>query len=85
MGIEVPLLPLFHFTYRAELNDELVEHEVDHVFIGAFEGSPEPDPAEVSEWRWIAADALEAELALAPEGFTPWFRLLVTELQRHVP
>jgi isopentenyl-diphosphate delta-isomerase len=85
MGITVPLLPLLHFTYRAELGDGMVEHEVDHVFIGAFEGSPEPDPAEVSEWRWIAADALDAELALAPEMFTRWFHLVVAEVQRRVP
>jgi isopentenyldiphosphate isomerase len=39
----------------------------------------------VSEWRWIAAGALDAELALAPKTFTPWFRLLVPEIQRRVP
>jgi len=82
MGIAVPLAPLFRLTYRAECGDGLVEHEIDHVFTGAFEGAPLPDPAEVSEWRWIAPDALDAEIALAPETFTVWFRLLIPQVRR---
>jgi isopentenyl-diphosphate delta-isomerase len=85
MGISPVLEPRFVFTYRAELDNGLVEHEVDHIFTGTCEGSPVPDPAEVSEWRWVAADALAAEVALAPEQFTVWFRLLLPEVQRRVP
>jgi len=85
MGIVVPLLPLLRFTYHAKLGDGIIEHEVDHLFIGTFDASPAPDPAEVSEWRWIAADHLEAELALAPENFTSWFRILLPEVQQHRP
>jgi len=77
MGITVPLTPLLRFTYRAEFGDGLVEHEVDHVFTGTFEGTPVPNPAEVSEWRWVAPDALAAEVAHTPERFTVWFRLLL--------
>lgn len=80
MGISTPLVPLLRFTYRAELEDGLIEHEVDHVFAGRFDGVPSPDPSEVSEWRWIAPDALEAELTLAPGSFTPWFRMLLPEV-----
>jgi isopentenyl-diphosphate delta-isomerase len=81
MGISVLLTPLLRFTYRAEFGDGLIEHEVDHVFTGTFEGIPDPDPGEVSEWRWIAPDALDAELALAPHTFSAWFRLLLPEVR----
>jgi isopentenyl-diphosphate delta-isomerase len=81
MGVTVSLTPLFRYTYRAELENGLIEHEVDHVFLGRFDGVPSPDPAEVSEWRWIACDALEAEMALAPGNFTAWFRLLLPEVK----
>jgi isopentenyl-diphosphate delta-isomerase len=80
MGVTVPLTPLLRYTYRAELDNGLVEHEVDHVFIGRFDGVPTPDPAEVSEWRWIAPDDLDAEMARAPGNFTAWFRLLLPEV-----
>lgn len=85
MGIAPALEPRFVFTYRAELDKGLVEYEVDHIFTGTFEGAPAPDPAEVSEWRWVAADALAAEVALAPENFTAWFRVLLPEIPRRVP
>lgn len=85
MGISPGLQASFVFTYRAELDNGLVEHEVDHIFTGTFEGVPAPDPAEVSEWRWVAADALAAEVALAPQNFTAWFRLFLPEVQRHGP
>ena len=84
MGVTVPLTPLLRYTYRAELDNGLIEHEVDHVFIGRFDGVPTPDPAEVSEWRWIAPEALEAEMALAPGNFTAWFRLLLPEVAARI-
>ena len=76
MGVAVPLEARFRLRYRAELEGGLVEHEVDHVFTGRFDGDPVPDPAEVSECRWLDPEALAAELAVAPEKFTAWFRLL---------
>ena len=84
MGVTVPLTPLLRYTYRAELDNGLIEHEVDHVFIGRFDGVPTPDPAEVSEWRWVAPDALDAEMALAPGNFTAWFRLLLPEVAARI-
>lgn len=80
MGFRCALRPAYSFVYRAELGEGLVEHELDHVFLGAFDGTPEPDAGEVSEWRWVAPDALRTEMARAPETFTPWFRMAVPEL-----
>ena len=84
MGVTVPLTPLLRYTYRVELENGLIEHEIDHVFVGRFDGVPAPDPAEVSEWRWIAPDALVAELALAPDRFTAWFRLLHPKVESRI-
>ena len=56
--------------YRAEdPASGLVEHELDHVFAGTLAGEPDPDPAEVSEVRWLAVDP---ETDLSGPGFTPW-------------
>src|SRR5262245_17070750 len=43
MGFRTQLQPLFRFVYRAELAPAMVEHEVDHVLAGTFEGSPAPE------------------------------------------
>src|SRR6187549_460068 len=46
MGIDLKTSFSYKFIYRAELNDDLVEHELDHVFIGTFDGQPQVNPEE---------------------------------------
>lgn len=84
MGVRCLLRPAFTRVYRAELAgpERLVEHELDHVFVGRFAGAPRPAPAEVSEWRWAETDALLTDLDTQPERYTPWFRLLRDQAQR---
>ena len=79
MGISCPLTPAFSFIYEADLG-ELREHEYDHVFVGSWEGSPEPDPREVSEWRWMGADDVRADVAAHPERYTFWFRHVLDDV-----
>lgn len=74
MGIETPLTHAFQFYYRATFDNALTEHELDHVFLGQFDGNPVPHPAEVSAWRWITTEALLREMASTPDQFTVWFR-----------
>ena len=50
MGISTSLSPLFSFIYKAEFDNGLIEHELDHVFIGTFNANPLPNPEEVGEW-----------------------------------
>jgi isopentenyl-diphosphate Delta-isomerase len=74
MGIDLPLREVGTFTYRAELPNGLVEHEIDHVLIGRGDDVvPAPAPAEVSEWRWMSRQAVGDELSADPSRFTAWF------------
>jgi len=36
-----------------------------------------PDPAEVSEWKWISYSDLVADMRSHPEAYTVWFRQYV--------
>jgi isopentenyl-diphosphate delta-isomerase len=64
------------FEYRARDEDSgLVEHEWDHVVLGRSDVDPEPDPAEVGDWRWVRPEDLRAEFDDDPTRFTPWFPL----------
>ncbi|MFT3885033.1 MAG: isopentenyl-diphosphate Delta-isomerase [Flavobacteriales bacterium] len=80
LGIRCPLAEQFRFTYRADVGNGLIEHELDHVFFGRFDGDPQPDPAEVMDVRWMDPAAISAELAASPERFTPWFRICWPEV-----
>ena len=84
MGVASDLSRLFSFVYRAELNDGLIEHELDHVLLGRCDQDPDPDPREVEAWRWISPHELGRELRDRPDRYTSWFRIAVArpELRR---
>jgi isopentenyl-diphosphate delta-isomerase len=67
--------------YRADVGGGMVEHEVVELFTARADARTQlaPDPDEVMEVRWIELDALRAEVAAAPETFTPWLRIYLAE------
>jgi isopentenyl-diphosphate delta-isomerase len=74
MNFSCELVPVGAFTYQARSANGLCEHEYDHVLLGHFDGEvPAPNPSEVDDLRWVSFAALDRELALQPETFTPWF------------
>lgn len=83
MGIAAEVEKAFEFTYRAEMENGLTEHEYDHVYIGRYNDAPRPNPEEVCDWRYVSMPALEAELRNEPEKFTPWFRMLFDRITKH--
>jgi isopentenyl-diphosphate delta-isomerase len=76
MGIYCSLKPAFSFLYRADVGNNLIEHEFDHVFIGISSEQPVINMEEVSAWRMTPYDNLAIELKQNPERFTEWFRLV---------
>jgi isopentenyl-diphosphate delta-isomerase len=75
MGISAPLTHLFHFIYKVDFGNGLTEHELDHVFIGTFEGEPIPDPDEAMDWKYIPAADLAIDVKENPQNYTEWFKL----------
>jgi isopentenyl-diphosphate delta-isomerase len=71
------------FLYFARLEGGLVEHELDHVLIGRWNGLAAPDPSEVAETRWIERDDLMNELETRPTEYTAWLRQVVQHACRH--
>ena len=84
LGIETNLEEKFHFIYKADVGQNLWEHELDHVFTGNFEGEFHLNPEEVSEVRYISMDNLEKEMKNNPENFTEWFKIILEEYKHHL-
>ena len=80
MGIQAELRFAYKFSYYANLENDLIEHELDHVYIGFHDGAPQSNPDEVEAWRFIGMDALRAEIVAAPHKFTYWFILIMKDL-----
>ncbi|MFG0307237.1 MAG: isopentenyl-diphosphate Delta-isomerase [Phycisphaerales bacterium JB040] len=86
MGVRAELAEVGTFTYAAQDDGSgLTEREIDHVCLGAFTGSPTPDPEEAEGWRWIDPDELDRELRASPEQFTPWFPLAWNVARPNLP
>lgn len=84
MGFGVELTHRGTFQYRATDDASgLTEHEIDHVFVGRFDGSPNPNPEEASDWKWMDLRSLAIEVQKQPESFTPWFPIALAELAEY--
>ena len=79
MGIDVPVRYSHKFLYRTALDKNLIEHELDHVFIGKFDGQPSINETEVEDWKFVNVDWLKSDIAIHPREYTYWFRLLMTQ------
>ena len=83
MGFTCPLKKIFTTVYEADVGGGLTEHEFDHVFGGSFDGEPDPDPEEVSEFKWMSPEELVKDMSEDPEKYTPWFRILLQKLNKN--
>lgn len=74
MGFDCELSPLFKFIYRAELDNGLTEYEYDHVYLGQFEGDPNPNPEEVCDYRWFDLEELKIDIVENQHNYTYWVK-----------
>lgn len=77
MGFSCSIEPVHKFIYRAELDHNLTEHELDHVFFGTYDDAPAINPEEVADWKYISLPDLAVDIKKRPEAYTAWFKLLV--------
>jgi len=76
MGFEVDLDKKFHFVYKAEFDNGLTEHELDHVMVGYYNGEPTINPEEVASWKWINMEVLQQDMKDHPQDYTAWFKII---------
>lgn len=81
LGFTTNLQPVFTFTYRAEVENGLVEYEYDHVFAGEYRGRVLPNADEVADTCHCSMKEIEAWLLNEPHAFTAWFRIAFPRVQ----
>jgi isopentenyl-diphosphate delta-isomerase len=84
MGFDCELQQKFHFTYKIELENQLFEHELDHVLIGQYNRNPLPNSAEVLDFRWISLLELKKEIVEKPANFTFWFKEIIRDFENKI-
>lgn len=84
LGIKTELQQKFHFIYKADVGQNLWEHELDYVFTGLYEGPFELNPEEVAEVRYLSPTDLDSEMERNPEHFTEWFKIILKEYRERL-
>ena len=83
MGMQCELNEIFHFTYKADVTQGLMEHEIDHVFVGTTDDTPEINPEEVASWKYDTMENIRLDIEKNPQEYTPWFKIAFAELLKH--
>jgi isopentenyl-diphosphate Delta-isomerase len=74
LGVDCDLKWVLRTHYRAAVGNGLIEDEVVHLFVGAYDGAVTPDSGEVAGCEWVSRPDLRARIAAHPEAYTYWFR-----------
>src|SRR5205085_371025 len=69
LGFSTELKKIFAFTYKADVENNLIEHEFDHVFAGEYEGEIKPNSDEVADYAYFGVKEIGKLLEEKPENF----------------
>ena len=77
------LTNIFSFKYKADLENNLTEHELDHVLLAHYDGEPTINEDEVSDWKYFSLEEIKDMLHIHPEKFTVWFKLIMPKIEHY--
>jgi len=75
MGIKTSLRKVYDFIYKAELDNQLTEHEFDHVFYGVFDNDPILNKNEAEDFKWVDMETLNNDIIKNEDNYTVWFKI----------
>lgn len=84
MGMYSEVKELFSFIYKEKLDNELTEHELDHVFIGVTDTIPTINKEEVAEYKYVSFDLLKKDIELNPQYYTVWFKKIYENINEYI-
>ncbi len=84
MGFDCEINKAFDFIYKSKLDHDLTEHELDHVFVGTYEGSISPNIDEVESYKYISIPTLIKEVENDPAKYTEWFKICLSEVLNYL-
>ena len=84
MGMHAHLQQVFHFTYLAPLDNQLTEHELDHVFVGFTDQTPIPNSSEVKNYAYKTPQWVLNDITNNPDKYTEWFKKVANDVYTHI-
>lgn len=84
MGFTTALTESISFIYKAPFDNGLTEHEYDYILLGEYNKVPEPNPEEVSEWKWRSLEQIKEDMKQNPDIYTAWFKIIFDKFYNHI-
>ena len=82
LSLELAPTFLYRFRYHARYGEVGAEHELCSVYIARSDAPVTFNDSEVADWRYMAPEALDNELDVNAQDYTPWLKLEWTQLRR---
>lgn len=82
MGMTAELKFVFKFLYKCNFENGLIEHELDHVFIGQTDDTPHINTDEAMAFSWMSIKDLEADMEKNANDYTFWFKLIIQNYRK---
>lgn len=79
MGVSCELKKMYTFTYKASFENGLIEHELDHVFVGVSDAHPYINEEEVDDYRYMSVENVLNDIKTSPDTYTYWFRKIMND------
>ena len=84
MGFTTDLAETTSFIYRAAFDNDLIEHELDHILIGSYENSPNINKTEVDSWKWMQLEDIKEDIEISPNNYTVWFKIIFQKYYEYI-
>lgn len=77
MGFDCELRYLQPFRYQANVGNNLIENELDHLYEGHYNGPINPNPDEVKTYQFLSLTEIISWIEREPGAFTEWFKMIM--------
>ena len=81
LGFETALKKIFEFAYKIDFANGLAENEVDHVFVGEWQGQINLNSDEAQDYCYKSLPEIKHSLQIKPGSYTEWFILAIPKIE----
>jgi isopentenyl-diphosphate delta-isomerase len=77
MGFCVELNEVGSFIYNVGVDNGLIEHELDYILVGKYNGNVKINSDEVDNWKWMSLDNIKDDIRTRSKNYTEWFKIIM--------
>ncbi len=81
LGFDCHLKKAFKFHYRFAFDNGLIENEIDHVFLGKYNGKIKINKNEASYYKWISLKDLKKDVKENPKKYSIWLKIALEKFE----